>query len=40
MVTEILAREWNIPMEQVTKFGGESYLNYGKTREVKSHDEG
>ncbi len=32
MVTEILARELGIPLEQVTKFGGSSYLNVGKTR--------
>ncbi|MBQ7063859.1 MAG: NAD(P)/FAD-dependent oxidoreductase [Firmicutes bacterium] len=38
MVTEILAREWNIPLEEVTKFGGASYLNVGKTREVKDHE--
>lgn len=31
-VTEILARETNVPLEEVTKFGGASVLNYGKTK--------
>lgn len=37
MVTEILAREWNVPIEQITKFGGKSYLNVGHTREENAH---
>ena len=31
-VVEILARELKIPFESVTKFGGGSVLNYGKTK--------
>jgi glycerol-3-phosphate dehydrogenase len=31
-VTELLARELNIPFESVTKFGGGSVINYGKTK--------
>lgn len=31
-VTEIIARETNVPLEEVTKFGGASVLNYGKTK--------
>ena len=37
MVTEILAREWKVPIEQITKFGGKSYLNVGHTREENAH---
>ncbi len=32
-IVELLARELDIPYEDVTKFGGESILNYGKTKE-------
>lgn len=32
VITEILARELGIPEEQVTKFGGESYMLLGKAR--------
>ncbi len=32
-IVELLARELNIPYEDVTKFGGKSILNYGKTKE-------
>ncbi|MBQ7916135.1 MAG: NAD(P)/FAD-dependent oxidoreductase [Firmicutes bacterium] len=39
MVTEILAKEMQIPMEQVTKFGGGSYMNVGRTREEQSHEK-
>lgn len=32
-ITEILARELNIPVEEVTKCGGKSIINIGKTKE-------
>ncbi|MBQ2712253.1 MAG: NAD(P)/FAD-dependent oxidoreductase [Clostridia bacterium] len=32
IVAEILSRELGIPLEQVTKSGGKSYLNVGKTK--------
>lgn len=32
-VVELLARELSIPYESVTKFGGGSYMNVGKTKE-------
>ena len=32
IVVDILARELNIPFESVTKFGGGSVINYGKTK--------
>jgi glycerol-3-phosphate dehydrogenase len=31
-VTELLAKELNIPYESVTKFGGDSIINIGKTK--------
>lgn len=31
-IIEILARELNIPIEEVTKFGGKSIINIGKTK--------
>ena len=31
-VAELIARELNIPLEKVTKSGGESYLLRGKTK--------
>lgn len=31
-ITELLARELNIPYEKVTKFGGKSVINVGKTK--------
>jgi len=34
-ITELLARELGIPYEDVTKFGGESRINIGKTKEEK-----
>ena len=30
----LLAQEWNIPYEAVTKSGGDSYINIGRTKEV------
>ena len=33
-IVEILARELGIDYTEVTKFGGESYINVGKTKEV------
>lgn len=35
IVAELLARELNIPYEDVTKSGGASYINVGKTKEAK-----
>lgn len=32
-IVEMLAREMGIPFEEVTKFGGDSYINVGKTKE-------
>ena len=32
-ITELLANEWNIPYEAVTKCGGASFINIGKTKE-------
>lgn len=32
-IVEIIAKELNIPYEAVTKFGGDSYINKGKTKE-------
>ncbi len=32
-IVELLARELGIPVEQVTKFGGGSYINVGRTKE-------
>ena len=32
-IVELLAREWNIPVEQVTKSGGQSFVNVKKTKE-------
>ena len=34
-IVELLAQEMNVPYESVTKFGGDSYVNVGKTKEVK-----
>jgi glycerol-3-phosphate dehydrogenase len=34
-IIELLANELNVPYENVTKFGGESVLNYSKTKEVE-----
>ena len=33
-IVELLAKEWEMPYEAVTKFGGDSYINVGKTKEV------
>ncbi len=33
-IVELLAKEWNVPYEAVTKFGGASLINVGKTKEV------
>lgn len=37
-VMEILSRELGIPMEELTKFGGESYMVAGKLGEVKADE--
>ncbi len=37
-ITEILARELNIPVEKVTKCGGKSIINTGKTKEETLND--
>ena len=34
-IVEMLAKEMNVSYEAVTKFGGESLINVGKTKEVK-----
>ncbi len=34
-IVEMLAKEMNVPYESITKFGGESLINVGKTKEVK-----
>lgn len=34
-IVELLAQEMNVPYEAVTKFGGNSLINVGKTKEVK-----
>ena len=34
-IVELLAKEMNVNYEDVTKFGGNSYVNIGKTKEVK-----
>ena len=34
-VVEILARELGVDYTEITKFGGKSYINIGKTKEVK-----
>ena len=34
-IVELLAQEMNVPYESITKFGGDSYINIGKTKEVK-----
>ena len=34
-IVEMLAQEMNIPYEAVTKFGGDSAINVGKTKEAK-----
>lgn len=34
-VMELLSEELNIPYEQITKFGGDSYMLTGKTKEVQ-----
>lgn len=34
-IIELLAREMNVPYESITKFGGDSVVNVGKTKEVK-----
>ena len=33
-VIEILARELGVDYTEITKFGGESYINIGKTKEI------
>ena len=37
-IVELLSRELSVPYEAVTKFGGGSYINVGKTKEAK-YDE-
>ena len=37
-ITEILARELDIPIEKVTKCGGKSIINIGKTKEDTQND--
>jgi glycerol-3-phosphate dehydrogenase len=33
-IVELLAQEWNTPYESITKFGGDSLINVGKTKEA------
>lgn len=33
-IVELLAKEMQVPYESITKFGGDSYINVGKTKEV------
>ena len=33
-IVELLAKEMSVPYESITKFGGDSYINVGKTKEV------
>ncbi len=33
-IVELLAKEWNVPYETITKFGGDSLINVGKTKEA------
>ena len=33
-IVELLAKEWNVPYESITKFGGKSIINIGKTKEA------
>ena len=37
-ITEILARELDIPIDAVTKCGGKSLINVGRTKEVSQND--
>lgn len=34
-IIELLSKELNLPYEKITKFGGESYVAIGKTKEIK-----
>ena len=34
-IVEMLAQEMNVPYESITKFGGDSLINVGKTKEAK-----
>ena len=37
-IVELIAKENGIEFEDVTKFGGKSYINYGKTKGAKGND--
>ena len=37
-IVELIAKENGIQFEDVTKFGGKSYINYGKTKGAKGND--
>ena len=37
-IVELIAQERNIPMEEVTKSGGNSYINISKTKGGRSND--
>lgn len=37
-ITELLARELNVPFEEVTKSGENSYINIGKTKDAEYND--
>ena len=38
-IVELLARESGIPYEAVTKFGGASIINYGRTKGADTHED-
>ena len=35
-IVELLAKEMNVPYEEITKFGGKSYINVKKTKEAEA----
>jgi glycerol-3-phosphate dehydrogenase len=35
-IVDMLAKEWGIPYESITKFGGNSLINFGKTKEAEA----
>ena len=37
-IVNLLSRELGIPVEEVTKKGGKSVINYSKTKEVGAND--
>ena len=37
-IVNLLAKELNIPVEEVTKCGGKSVVNFSKTKEAEAND--